>query len=133
MFYSLSQVQFALTITHTVSAWVIPCGYPIGCLQFQTFYMCTLVVLFVNFYMQVRFYTNLVNSSKLGQMTFTPYKKQKKKEIKKIPDGFLFFDLFFRKFKLEDNTTKYKTSGWHTSSNSNPTHLKNRTKFFTIT
>jgi len=78
MFYSLSQVQFALTITHTVSAWVIPCGYPIGCLQFQTFYMCTLVILFVNFYMQVRFYTNLVNSSKLGQMTFTPYKKKKR-------------------------------------------------------
>nr|UBB58397.1 fatty acid elongase 2 [Paedocypris micromegethes] len=45
-------VQFVLTITHTVSAWVVPCGFPLGCLKFQTFYMCTLVVLFVNFYMQ---------------------------------------------------------------------------------
>uniref|UniRef100_A0A672QR43 Elongation of very long chain fatty acids protein n=1 Tax=Sinocyclocheilus grahami TaxID=75366 RepID=A0A672QR43_SINGR len=45
-------VQFLLTITHTVSAWVVPCGFPLGCLKFQTFYMCTLVALFVNFYMQ---------------------------------------------------------------------------------
>ncbi|ROL51089.1 Elongation of very long chain fatty acids protein 2 [Anabarilius grahami] len=45
-------VQFVLTVTHTVSAWVVPCGFPLGCLKFQTFYMCTLVVLFVNFYMQ---------------------------------------------------------------------------------
>ncbi|TRY91059.1 hypothetical protein DNTS_035779 [Danionella cerebrum] len=45
-------VQFVLTITHTVSAWVVPCGFPMGCLKFQTFYMCTLVVLFVNFYVQ---------------------------------------------------------------------------------
>ncbi|XP_042570077.1 elongation of very long chain fatty acids protein 2-like [Cyprinus carpio] len=45
-------VQFLLTITHTVSAWVVPCGFPLGCLKFQTFYMCTLVTLFVNFYMQ---------------------------------------------------------------------------------
>uniref|UniRef100_A0A8C1LDZ5 Elongation of very long chain fatty acids protein n=2 Tax=Cyprinus carpio TaxID=7962 RepID=A0A8C1LDZ5_CYPCA len=45
-------VQFLLTITHTVSAWVVPCGFPLGCLKFQTFYMCTLVVLFVNFYVQ---------------------------------------------------------------------------------
>ncbi|KAL1248894.1 hypothetical protein QQF64_022212 [Cirrhinus molitorella] len=45
-------VQFLLTISHTVSAWVVPCGFPLGCLKFQTFYMCTLVILFVNFYMQ---------------------------------------------------------------------------------
>ncbi|XP_056306481.1 elongation of very long chain fatty acids protein 2 [Danio aesculapii] len=45
-------VQFVLTITHTVSAWVVPCGFPLGCLKFQTFYMCTLVILFVNFYIQ---------------------------------------------------------------------------------
>lgn len=45
-------VQFVLTITHTVSAWVVPCGFPLGCLKFQTFYMVTLVILFVNFYMQ---------------------------------------------------------------------------------
>ncbi|XP_051539021.1 elongation of very long chain fatty acids protein 2-like isoform X1 [Myxocyprinus asiaticus] len=45
-------VQFVLTITHTVSAWVVPCGFPLGCLKFQTSYMVTLVLLFVNFYMQ---------------------------------------------------------------------------------
>ncbi|KAA0705005.1 Elongation of very long chain fatty acids protein 2 [Triplophysa tibetana] len=45
-------VQFALTITHTVSAWIVPCGFPLGCLKFQTFYMVTLVILFVNFYLQ---------------------------------------------------------------------------------
>ncbi|XP_026121034.1 very long chain fatty acid elongase 2 isoform X1 [Carassius auratus] len=45
-------VQFLLTITHTISAWVVPCGFPLGCLKFQTFYMFTLVALFVNFYMQ---------------------------------------------------------------------------------
>lgn len=33
---------------------------------------------------------------------------KKKKEQKK---RFLFFDLFFRKYKLEDNATKKKTSG----------------------
>lgn len=51
---SVTQVQFVLTITHTVSAWVVPCGFPLGCLKFQTFYMVTLVILFVNFYLQVR-------------------------------------------------------------------------------
>ncbi|XP_057178261.1 elongation of very long chain fatty acids protein 2 [Triplophysa rosa] len=45
-------VQFVLTITHTVSAWILPCGFPLGCLKFQTFYMVTLVILFVNFYLQ---------------------------------------------------------------------------------
>ncbi|XP_030625074.1 very long chain fatty acid elongase 2 isoform X1 [Chanos chanos] len=45
-------VQFILTITHTLSAVVVPCGFPIGCLLFQTSYMFTLVILFVNFYIQ---------------------------------------------------------------------------------
>lgn len=58
MFSSLPQVQFLMTLTHTVSAWVVPCGFPLGCLKFQTFYMCTLVILFVNFYMQVLFRTS---------------------------------------------------------------------------
>ncbi|KAL2085462.1 hypothetical protein ACEWY4_018782 [Coilia grayii] len=45
-------VQFFLTITHTLSAVVVPCGFPIGCLLFQTSYMFTLVILFINFYIQ---------------------------------------------------------------------------------
>ncbi|XP_028822731.1 very long chain fatty acid elongase 2 [Denticeps clupeoides] len=45
-------VQFVLTITHTLSAAVLPCGFPMGCLLFQTSYMMTLVILFVNFYIQ---------------------------------------------------------------------------------
>ncbi|KAJ8277551.1 hypothetical protein GJAV_G00076520 [Gymnothorax javanicus] len=45
-------VQFVLTITHTLSAVVAPCGFPIGCLLFQSSYMTTLVILFVNFYIQ---------------------------------------------------------------------------------
>ncbi|KAG8507714.1 Elongation of very long chain fatty acids protein 2 [Galemys pyrenaicus] len=46
------QVQFLLTITHTLSAVVRPCGFPHGCLLFQSSYMMTLVVLFLNFYVQ---------------------------------------------------------------------------------
>ncbi|KAJ8403293.1 hypothetical protein AAFF_G00355100 [Aldrovandia affinis] len=38
-------VQFVLTITHTLSAVVAPCGFPIGCLMFQSSYMTTLVIL----------------------------------------------------------------------------------------
>ncbi|XP_042561380.1 elongation of very long chain fatty acids protein 2 isoform X2 [Clupea harengus] len=45
-------VQFFLTITHTLSAVVVPCGFPTGCLLFQTSYMFTLVILFINFYIQ---------------------------------------------------------------------------------
>ncbi|XP_006864184.1 PREDICTED: elongation of very long chain fatty acids protein 2 [Chrysochloris asiatica] len=45
-------VQFLLTITHTMSAVVRPCGFPFGCLIFQSSYMLTLVVLFLNFYVQ---------------------------------------------------------------------------------
>ncbi|XP_010884057.1 elongation of very long chain fatty acids protein 2 [Esox lucius] len=45
-------VQFILTITHTLSAVVVPCGFPFGCLLFQSSYMMTLVIFFVNFYIQ---------------------------------------------------------------------------------
>uniref|UniRef100_A0A2K6FIB3 Elongation of very long chain fatty acids protein n=1 Tax=Propithecus coquereli TaxID=379532 RepID=A0A2K6FIB3_PROCO len=45
-------VQFVLTITHTMSAVVKPCGFPFGCLIFQSSYMLTLVILFLNFYIQ---------------------------------------------------------------------------------
>lgn len=50
---SRPQVQFVLTITHTLSAVVRPCGFPFGCLIFQSSYMLTLVILFLNFYVQV--------------------------------------------------------------------------------
>ncbi|KAJ8790563.1 hypothetical protein J1605_004536 [Eschrichtius robustus] len=46
-------VQFVLTVTHTMSAVVRPCGFPFGCLIFQSSYMLTLVILFLNFYVQV--------------------------------------------------------------------------------
>ncbi|MBN3315839.1 ELOV2 protein, partial [Atractosteus spatula] len=45
-------IQFLLTITHTLSAAVVPCGFPLGCLLFQSSYMLTLVILFVNFYVK---------------------------------------------------------------------------------
>ncbi|KAK6491878.1 elongation of very long chain fatty acids protein 2-like [Huso huso] len=45
-------IQFLLTITHTLSAAVVPCGFPMGCLMFQSSYMATLVILFLNFYVQ---------------------------------------------------------------------------------
>ncbi|ETE65396.1 Elongation of very long chain fatty acids protein 2 [Ophiophagus hannah] len=45
-------IQFLLTITHTLSAAVKPCGFPFGCLIFQVSYMATLVVLFINFYVK---------------------------------------------------------------------------------
>ncbi|XP_075388482.1 very long chain fatty acid elongase 2 [Tenrec ecaudatus] len=45
-------IQFVLTITHTMSAVVKPCGFPFGCLLFQSSYMLTLVFLFLNFYVQ---------------------------------------------------------------------------------
>ncbi|XP_062926051.1 elongation of very long chain fatty acids protein 2 [Mobula hypostoma] len=43
-------VQFVLTIIHTMSAAIKPCGFPLGCLLFQSSYMATLVILFINFY-----------------------------------------------------------------------------------
>ncbi|KAK2113065.1 hypothetical protein P7K49_007331 [Saguinus oedipus] len=36
------RVQFVLTITHTMSAVVKPCGFPFGCLIFQSSYMLTM-------------------------------------------------------------------------------------------
>ncbi|PIO39072.1 hypothetical protein AB205_0193900 [Aquarana catesbeiana] len=45
-------IQFVLTISHTLSAVVKPCGFPFGCLIFQSSYMTTLVILFVNFYLK---------------------------------------------------------------------------------
>ncbi|NWI62947.1 ELOV2 protein, partial [Todus mexicanus] len=45
-------IQFLLTIVHTLSAAVKPCGFPFGCLMFQSSYMATLVVLFINFYIK---------------------------------------------------------------------------------
>uniref|UniRef100_K7EF89 Elongation of very long chain fatty acids protein 2 n=2 Tax=Ornithorhynchus anatinus TaxID=9258 RepID=K7EF89_ORNAN len=62
-------VQFLLTITHTMSAVVAPCGFPFGCLIFQSSYMLTLVILFINFYIQT--YRN----------------KPLKKDLKEIPAG----------------------------------------------
>ncbi|KAM5322183.1 very long chain fatty acid elongase 2 [Glossophaga mutica] len=62
-------VQFVLTITHTMSAVVKPCGFPFGCLIFQSSYMLTLVILFLNFYFQ------------------TYRKKPMKKEMEEAPAG----------------------------------------------
>ncbi|XP_009698364.1 PREDICTED: elongation of very long chain fatty acids protein 2, partial [Cariama cristata] len=45
-------IQFLLTIVHTLSAAVKPCGFPFGCLMFQSSYMTTLVILFINFYIK---------------------------------------------------------------------------------
>ncbi|KAK4827851.1 hypothetical protein QYF61_022001 [Mycteria americana] len=48
----LQPIQFLLTIVHTLSAAVKPCGFPFGCLMFQSSYMATLVILFINFYIK---------------------------------------------------------------------------------
>ncbi|XP_074930384.1 LOW QUALITY PROTEIN: elongation of very long chain fatty acids protein 2 [Salmo trutta] len=45
-------VQFLLSIIHTLGAVIVPCGFPVRCLLFQVSYMATLVILFVNFYIQ---------------------------------------------------------------------------------
>uniref|UniRef100_A0A4W5NJQ9 Elongation of very long chain fatty acids protein 2 n=1 Tax=Hucho hucho TaxID=62062 RepID=A0A4W5NJQ9_9TELE len=45
-------VQFLLSIIHTLGAVIVPCGFPVRCLLFHVSYMATLVILFVNFYIQ---------------------------------------------------------------------------------
>ncbi|TSR75304.1 Elongation of very long chain fatty acids protein 2 [Bagarius yarrelli] len=80
-FYMLVEIQFILTITHTLSAVFFPCGFPLRCLLFQSSYMVSLVILFINFYMQtyrkqpgkggkakeiMRIHTNGISSSDNG-------------------------------------------------------------------
>lgn len=48
-----SQVQFFLTMSHSLSAVLRPCGFPMGWLYFQISYMVTLIFFFSNFYIQV--------------------------------------------------------------------------------
>uniref|UniRef100_A0A3Q0SJD4 Elongation of very long chain fatty acids protein 5 n=1 Tax=Amphilophus citrinellus TaxID=61819 RepID=A0A3Q0SJD4_AMPCI len=48
----LQLIQFFLTVSHTVLAVIWPCGFPIGWLYFQISYMFTLIILFLNFYIQ---------------------------------------------------------------------------------
>lgn len=47
------QIQFFLTLCHTVSAVIWPCGFPMGWLYFLIGYMISLILLFSNFYLQV--------------------------------------------------------------------------------
>ncbi|XP_026525669.1 elongation of very long chain fatty acids protein 2 [Notechis scutatus] len=63
-------IQFLLTITHTLSAAVKPCGFPFGCLIFQVSYMATLVVLFINFYVKTyRKATSKANAKEIPLVT----------------------------------------------------------------
>ncbi|XP_034041614.1 elongation of very long chain fatty acids protein 5 [Thalassophryne amazonica] len=48
----LQLIQFFLTVFHTMSAVIWPCGFPMGWLYFQISYMITLIILFSNFYIQ---------------------------------------------------------------------------------
>uniref|UniRef100_A0A669DP75 Elongation of very long chain fatty acids protein n=2 Tax=Oreochromis TaxID=8139 RepID=A0A669DP75_ORENI len=48
----LQLIQFFLTVTQTTLAVIWPCGFPIGWLYFQISYMFTLIILFMNFYIQ---------------------------------------------------------------------------------
>lgn len=48
-----SQVQFFLTMSHSLTAALWPCGFPVGWLYFQISYMVTLIFFFSNFYIQV--------------------------------------------------------------------------------
>ncbi|KAL4640895.1 elongation of very long chain fatty acids protein 5 isoform X1 [Arapaima gigas] len=45
-------IQFILTVVQTTCAVVWPCGFPVGWLYFQICYMITLIILFLNFYVQ---------------------------------------------------------------------------------
>lgn len=47
------QIQFGLTIFHALCAVVWPCGFSLGWLYFHISYMLTLVIFFLNFYIQV--------------------------------------------------------------------------------
>lgn len=47
------QIQFGLTVFHSLCAVVWPCDFPLGWLYFQISYMLTLVIFFLNFYIQV--------------------------------------------------------------------------------
>ncbi|XP_069769468.1 very long chain fatty acid elongase 2 isoform X2 [Narcine bancroftii] len=64
-------VQFMLTIIHTLSAVIKPCGFPPRCLLFQSSYMATLVILFINFYRKT--YNKIQRKNKtvtpLGELT----------------------------------------------------------------
>jgi hypothetical protein len=51
----LTQIQFFMTIFHAVSGLTGSCGHPKWSLVLLTSYMCSLVVLFTNFY--IRTYT----------------------------------------------------------------------------
>uniref|UniRef100_A0A3P8NVC3 Elongation of very long chain fatty acids protein n=1 Tax=Astatotilapia calliptera TaxID=8154 RepID=A0A3P8NVC3_ASTCA len=48
----LQLIQFFLTVTQTTLAVIWPCGFPMGWLYFQISYMFTLIILFMNFYIQ---------------------------------------------------------------------------------
>ncbi|XP_058507395.1 elongation of very long chain fatty acids protein 5 [Solea solea] len=48
----LQLIQFFLTVSHTMSAVIWPCGFPMRWLYFQISYMVTLIILFANFYIQ---------------------------------------------------------------------------------
>nr|AER58183.1 Elovl5 [Solea senegalensis] len=48
----LQLIQFFLTVFHTMSAVIWPCGFPMRWLYFQISYMVTLIILFANFYIQ---------------------------------------------------------------------------------
>ncbi|XP_076829981.1 very long chain fatty acid elongase 5 [Brachyhypopomus gauderio] len=45
-------IQFVMTMIQTACAVVWPCGFPMGWLYFQISYMITLIILFMNFYIQ---------------------------------------------------------------------------------
>ncbi|KAM9804023.1 very long chain fatty acid elongase 5 [Neosynchiropus ocellatus] len=48
----LQLIQFCITVLHTASAVVWPCGFPLGWVVFLISYMITLIVFFSNFYSQ---------------------------------------------------------------------------------
>lgn len=53
-FFLSPQTQFVLTIFQTSCGVVWPCAFPQGWLYFQIFYMISLIILFTNFYIQVK-------------------------------------------------------------------------------
>jgi len=50
--YILPQVQFCVVLCHTTNAFFIDCQFPRGVMYLNFFYVYSLLVLFINFYVR---------------------------------------------------------------------------------
>ncbi|XP_069476815.1 very long chain fatty acid elongase 2 [Ambystoma mexicanum] len=82
-------IQFLMTITHTLSAVVKPCGFPFGCLIFQSSYMTTLVILFINFYVKT-YKKNATKQDFKGAAAVTELKNGFHKDFANASNGIMY-------------------------------------------